>query len=41
MWMERLLNNYEDVQNKRKLHLEEIARYHPLQCAQSIIELLE
>lgn len=41
MWMKRLLNNYEDVQNKRKLHLEEIARHHPLQCAQSIIELLE
>lgn len=40
-WMERLLNNYDDVQNTRTLQLEEIARHHPLQCAQSIIELLE
>lgn len=39
-WMERLLYNYEDVQSKRKAHLKEIARYHPLQSAQSIIEML-
>ena len=39
-WMERLLYNYEDVQNKRQLHLKEIARYHPLQSAKSIIEML-
>lgn len=39
--MERLLYNYEDVQAKRKTHLEEIARFHPLQSAQSIIDMLE
>jgi processive 1,2-diacylglycerol beta-glucosyltransferase len=40
-WMDRLLNNYEDLQNKRQHHLERIARYHPLQSAQSIIDMLE
>ncbi|MFF2908831.1 glycosyltransferase [Paenibacillus sp. NPDC057934] len=40
-WMERLLNNYEDLQNKRSHHLERIARYHPLQSAQSILDMLE
>ncbi|MHA6531063.1 MGDG synthase family glycosyltransferase [Paenibacillus sp. BAC0078] len=40
-WMERLLYNYDDVQAKRKSHLKEIARFHPLQSAQSIIDMLE
>jgi len=40
-WMKRLLNNYDDVQAKRKLHFEEISRFHPLQSAKSIIELLD
>lgn len=40
-WMNRLLHHYEDLQAKRKNHLEEIARFHPLQSAQSIIDMLE
>ncbi|SET93242.1 glycosyltransferase [Paenibacillus sp. NFR01] len=40
-WMNRLLHEYDDVVAKRKIHLEEIARYHPLQSALSIIEMLE
>ncbi|ULO06367.1 UDP-N-acetylglucosamine--LPS N-acetylglucosamine transferase [Paenibacillus sp. 19GGS1-52] len=40
-WMKRLLNNYEDVQNTRNSNLKVIDRYHPLQSAQSIIDMLE
>ncbi|KWX84904.1 UDP-N-acetylglucosamine:LPS N-acetylglucosamine transferase [Paenibacillus riograndensis] len=40
-WMERLLYSYDEVQAKRKSHLDEIARFHPLQSAQSIIDMLE
>lgn len=39
-WMERLLYNYGDVQAKRKSYLEDIERFHPLQSAQSIIDML-
>ncbi|MDF9843567.1 processive 1,2-diacylglycerol beta-glucosyltransferase [Paenibacillus sp. PastF-1] len=40
-WMERLLYHYDDVQAKRKSHLEAIAKFHPLQSAQSIIDMLD
>lgn len=40
-WMERLLNNYGEVQARRQRHLEEIDRFHPLQSAQSIIDMLQ
>ncbi|MNB73402.1 Processive diacylglycerol beta-glucosyltransferase [compost metagenome] len=40
-WMERLLYHHDDVQAKRKSHLEDIARFHPLQSAQSIIDMLD
>ncbi|WP_151732906.1 MGDG synthase family glycosyltransferase [Paenibacillus tengchongensis] len=40
-WMKRLLYNYDDIRAKRKSHLEAIGRYHPLQSAQSIIDMLE
>ncbi|KWX74281.1 MGDG synthase family glycosyltransferase [Paenibacillus jilunlii] len=40
-WMERLLYSYDEVQAKRQSHLDKIARFHPLQSAQSIIDMLE
>ncbi|WP_338542622.1 MGDG synthase family glycosyltransferase [Paenibacillus tundrae] len=40
-WMNRLLHKYPDIVRKRKRHLAQIAKYHPTQSAQSIIDLLE
>ncbi|MNW59747.1 Processive diacylglycerol beta-glucosyltransferase [compost metagenome] len=40
-WMEQLLYSYDEVKARRQEHLEEIARFHPLQSAQSIIDMLE
>lgn len=40
-WMNKLLHHYPDVVRKRKRHLAEIAKVHPMQSAQSIIDLLE
>lgn len=40
-WMNKLLHHYPDVVRKRKRHLAEIAKLHPMESAQSIIDLLE
>lgn len=40
-WMNKLLHNYPDIVRKRKRHMEQIAKYHPMQSAQSIIDLLD
>ncbi|MBT2289803.1 UDP-N-acetylglucosamine--LPS N-acetylglucosamine transferase [Paenibacillus albidus] len=40
-WIHRLLHHYEEVRQQRKNHLEAIARYHPLESAQSILEMLD
>ncbi|MFC9707465.1 glycosyltransferase [Paenibacillus sp. NPDC056933] len=40
-WMNKLLHNYPDIVRKRKRHLAQIAKYYPMQSAQSIIDLLD
>ena len=40
-WMNRLLNNYDEIHKQRQAQLENIRRYHPLQSARSILEMLE
>ncbi|CAH1206923.1 MULTISPECIES: MGDG synthase family glycosyltransferase [Paenibacillus] len=40
-WMNRLLHKYPDIVRRRKRHLAQIAKYHPLQSAQSILDLLD
>ncbi|CAM2988513.1 glycosyltransferase [Paenibacillus sediminis] len=40
-WMDQLIHHYPDITLKRKQNLEQIAKYFPMQSAQSIIELLE
>ncbi|WP_106766636.1 MGDG synthase family glycosyltransferase [Paenibacillus faecalis] len=40
-WMNMLLNEYDEILLQRSRNLEDIQRYHPLQSAMSIIEMLE
>lgn len=40
-WMNKLLNNYADIVQKRRKHIREIEKFHPMQSARSIIELVE
>ena len=40
-WMKKLLHNYDEIAEKRQAHIDSIARYHPMQSAQSIIDMLE
>lgn len=40
-WMNKLVHNYSDIARKRKRHMAQIAKYHPMQSAQSIIDLLD
>ncbi|MDP4095420.1 UDP-N-acetylglucosamine--LPS N-acetylglucosamine transferase [Paenibacillus sp. P96] len=40
-WMNRLLHDYPEIVHKRQKHIENIARYYPMQSAQSILEMLE
>lgn len=40
-WMNKLLHHYPEVLQKRKRHLAEIAKVHPMESAQSIMNLLE
>lgn len=40
-WMNKLIHNYDDIIRQREKHLMDIAKYHPMQSAQSIIEMFE
>lgn len=40
-WMNKLIHNYDDIIQQREKHLMDIAKYHPMQSAQSIIEMFE
>lgn len=40
-WMNRMVHHYPEVQQKRKAQAARIAMYHPLESAQSIIDMLE
>jgi processive 1,2-diacylglycerol beta-glucosyltransferase len=40
-WMNKLLHKYPDIVRKRKRHLAQIAKYRPMESAQSIIDLLD
>lgn len=40
-WMNKLIHNYDDIIQQRQKHLMDIAKYHPMQSAQSIIEMFE
>nr|WP_280521368.1 glycosyltransferase [Paenibacillus mangrovi] len=40
-WMNSLTNELDTIRQRRNEHLQGIARYHPMESAQSIIEMLE
>jgi len=40
-WMNKLIYDYEEVSNRRQKHLDNIAKYHPMQSAKSIIDMFE
>ncbi|MBD7966840.1 UDP-N-acetylglucosamine--LPS N-acetylglucosamine transferase [Paenibacillus sp. Sa2BVA9] len=40
-WMNRLLSEYESIVETRERHLKEIEKFHPMQSAKSIIEMVE
>lgn len=40
-WMNKLLYEFPDIVRKRQEHVKNIAQYHPLQSAQSILDMLE
>ncbi|RUT28440.1 UDP-N-acetylglucosamine--LPS N-acetylglucosamine transferase [Paenibacillus zeisoli] len=40
-WMSQLTDNYEEVKHNRQRVIEQIKRYHPMQSAQAIIDVLE
>ncbi|MFB5760278.1 MGDG synthase family glycosyltransferase [Paenibacillus medicaginis] len=40
-WMNRLLHDYPAIVRKRQEHVENIARYYPMQSALSILDMLE
>lgn len=40
-WMNKLLNNYSDIVQRRRQHIREIEKFHPMQSARSIIELVD
>ena len=40
-WMNKLIHNYDDIIQQREKHLMDIAKYQPMQSAQSIIEMFE
>lgn len=39
--MNKLLHRYEQIQEQRLRNLENIERFHPMQSARSIMEMLE
>ncbi|MGG1643377.1 glycosyltransferase [Paenibacillus sp. NRS-1782] len=40
-WMNRLLHEFPEIVRKRQDHVHNVARYYPLQSAQSILDILE
>jgi processive 1,2-diacylglycerol beta-glucosyltransferase len=40
-WIHKLIYEYQEISNRRVENLETIAKYHPMQSAQSIIDMLE
>ncbi|MNR41614.1 hypothetical protein D3C85_1600200 [compost metagenome] len=40
-WISQLTDHYEEVKCNRQRVIEQIKRYHPMQSAQAIIDLLE
>nr|WP_165176175.1 glycosyltransferase [Paenibacillus sp. EKM212P] len=40
-WMNRLLHDFPEIVRKRQEHVHNVARYYPLQSAQSILDILE
>ncbi|GAB6988318.1 UDP-N-acetylglucosamine--LPS N-acetylglucosamine transferase [Paenibacillus pini] len=40
-WMNKLINEHADIKRMRQEHLDSIARYHPMQSAQVIVDMLE
>lgn len=40
-WMNRLLHDFPEIVRKRQEHVHHVARYYPLQSAQSILDILE
>ena len=40
-WMNKLLHQYDMIQQQRAQNLRDIERFHPMQSARSIIDMLE
>jgi len=40
-WMNKLIYEYIKISNRRQKHLDNIAKYHPMQSAKSIIDMFE